>query len=146
MGGVIRAIVVGLIVYAVSLVFAPPVITHPWAVAYFGIMTAVVFSMLGFLNALFAKKFDDVGIVPTFVLTPLTYLGGVFYAIDKLPGAWQTVARLNPLAYMIDGFRYGFSGVATTPVATSAVIIAALAVVIAGILLYLVRTGYGLKS
>lgn len=145
-GGIVRAVVVGAIVYGVSLVFAPPTIVHAWAVVYFGFMTALIFALLGFMNALYAKKFDDVGIVPTFVLTPLTYLGGVFYSIDKLPGIWQTLARFNPLAYMIDGFRYGFSGVASTPVATSAIVIFVLAVILTGVLLTLLRRGAGLKS
>lgn len=145
-GGIVRSVLVGAIVFAVSAFFVPPVITHWWAVLFFGLLTAVFFSLLGLLNGLFARKFDDVSIVPTFVLAPLTYLGGVFYDIGNLPGAWQVVAKLNPLAYAIDGFRYGFSGAASTHVAASAVILAMLVVTLSATCWALLRKRVGLQS
>ena len=145
-GGVVRSILVGIIVFVVSTFFVPSTFAHPWAIIVFGLLTAIAFSLFGFLNGLFARKFDDVSIIPTFVLTPLTYLGGVFYDVSHLPPFWQGVARLNPLVYAVDGFRYGFSGVASTPVAVSAVVLTALTVVMAGGLLWCVRRGIGLRD
>ncbi len=81
------------------------------------LLTAIVFSLAGLLNAIFAKTFDDISIVPTFVLTPLTYLGGVFYSLSLLPPVWQAISKLNPIVYMISGFRYGFLGIADVSIA-----------------------------
>lgn len=145
-GGVMRAVLVGGIVFLVSLFFVTTGVTHAWAIAYFGFLTSLFFSLLGFLNGLFARKFDDVGIIPVFVLTPLTYLGGVFYDIGQLPGVWQTVAKFNPLVYAIDGFRYGFSGHASTPVLTSAVVLGVLTVALGGIVYDLLRRRVGLQA
>ncbi|TGK13862.1 ABC transporter permease [Leptospira fletcheri] len=110
-GGVIRGILVGIIVTIVSLFFTDLKIVHPWAVFITVALSALLFSMGGFLNALFAKKFDDVTIIPTFILTPLTYLGGIFYSIRMLPETWQIVSKFNPILYMVNAFRYGFLGV-----------------------------------
>lgn len=145
-GGVVRALLVGIVVFLVSTFFVTTPLTHPWAVAYFGFVTSLFFSLLGFLNGLFARKFDDVGIVPIFVLTPLTYLGGVFYDIGQLPGIWQTVARFNPLAYAIDGFRYGFSGIASTPVYASALVLGVLTLALGAAVYELLRRRIGLQS
>jgi ABC-2 type transport system permease protein len=145
-GGIVRGGAVGGAVFLVALFFAHPHVTHPLPLVFFLFMTCVIFSLLGFLNALFARKFDDVGIIPTFVLTPLTYLGGVFYGIDALPPFWRTVSFFNPIVYMIDGFRYGFSGVASTPVALSALILLVVAAVLTGVCLVLLKKGFGLKN
>lgn len=145
-GGIVRSALVGIIVFGVSTFFVPSTFAHPWAIIVFGLLTATAFSLFGFLNGLFARKFDDVSIIPTFVLTPLTYLGGVFYDISHLPSFWQNVARLNPLVYAVDGFRYGFSGAASTPVAESAIVLTVLTVVMAGGLLWCVRRGIGLRD
>lgn len=145
-GGFVRSLLVGGIVFLVSLFFVPPSIAHIWAILFFGVLTAVLFSLFGMLNGLFARKFDDVSIIPTFVLTPLTYLGGVFYDINALPPFWKTVAYLNPLAYAIDGFRYGFSGIARTPVAASALALVGVTCVTAVVLVVLIRRGVGLKN
>ena len=115
-------------------------------VVLFSILTATTFALAGFLNGLFAKTFDDVSIIPTFVLTPLTYLGGVFYSINQLPPIWQTISRFNPIVYMIDGFRYGFYGVSQTPLAVS---ISVLVFLNAGFGLaswYFLNKGYGLRA
>lgn len=145
-GGIVRSVIVSAVVFLVSAWFVPPTVAHAWAIAYFGLMTGAFFSLLGFLNGLFARKFDDIAIVPTFVLTPLTYLGGVFYDVSNLPGVWQTVARFNPLAYAIDGFRYGFSGTAFTPVGTSALLLGLATLALGAWVYALLRKRAGLQS
>lgn len=145
-GGVLRGIMVGIIVFIVSAFFTHPVIFNFWVIALFIILTTVVFSLGGFLNAIFAKKFDDVAIFPTFVLTPLTYLGGVFYSIHSLPDVWQKVSLLNPILYMVNGFRYGFYGVSDVSVFVSIVILVVLAAVLTVLNLYFLQKGSGLKN
>ena len=110
-GGVCRGILVGLIVTAITLFFTPlKIYSLPISISVV-VLTAVLFSLLGFINGIFAKKFDDIAIVPTFVLTPLTYLGGVFYSIDLLPPFWKELSLINPVLYMVNAFRFGFLGV-----------------------------------
>lgn len=104
-GGIVRGVTTGVLVYAVSAIFAKPGIAHPWAVALYLVLTAALFSLAGFMNGVFAKKFDDISIFSTFVLIPLTYLGGVFYSVRQLPPFWQAVSKANPVLYMVDGFR-----------------------------------------
>jgi ABC-2 type transport system permease protein len=145
-GGIVRGAVVGALVYGVAAVFAHPPILHPWAVLLFLALTASLFSLAGFMNGIFAKKFDDISIVSTFVLIPLTYLGGVFYSIKQLPPFFQAVSHFNPILYMVDGFRYGFFGVAGIPVWWSALLLAAVVVALAVINLRLLRKGTGMKS
>lgn len=145
-GGVVRGVVTGALVYAVSAVFARPTVAHPWAVVLFLVLTSALFSLAGFLNAIFAKKFDDVSIFSTFVLIPLTYLGGVFYSIEQLPPIWQTVSRFNPILYMVDGFRFGFFGTAGVPVWWSALLLAAVTVALATLNLHLLRKGTGMRN
>ena len=109
-GGVARGIAVGFIVTLLSLFFTDLQV-HNFAVTIsIVVLTAVLFSLGGFINAVYAGSFDDISIVPTFVLTPLTYLGGVFYSISMLPDVWETISRLNPIVYMVNGFRYGILG------------------------------------
>lgn len=110
-GGVARALIVAVIVTIVSGFFVPLNIQHYWLIIVTVILTATLFSLGGLLNAVFAKSFDDISIIPTFVLTPLTYLGGVFYSISLLPSFWQGVSQANPIIYMVNAFRYGFIGV-----------------------------------
>ena len=146
MGGVLRGIIVGVLVFTVSVFFTRPVISHGFIIISFIILTSIVFSLGGFLNALFAKKFDDISIFPTFFLTPLIYLGGVFYSIHSLPPAWQAVSKLNPILYMVNGFRYGFYGFSDVSVATSFIMLAGSAVLLTVANLYLLKKGTGLKS
>lgn len=118
-GGVARGVLVGILVTLVSLFFVPLQI-HSWFMIITTLlMTSVLFSLAGLLNALFAKSFDDISIIPTFVLTPLTYLGGVFYSLTLLPAFWQGVSKLNPIVYMISGFRYGFLGISDVSLTTT---------------------------
>ena len=107
---------------------------------------SVVFSLAGFLNAIYAKKFDDVAIFPTFVLTPLTYLGGVFYSIQSLPELWQNISLLNPVLYMINGFRFGFSGISDVNVYFSVGILIFFTLILTIINLHLLNKGIGLKT
>ena len=118
-GGVARGLCVGAIVTGVSLFFVPLQVHDPLAVFVTLLLTAILFSLGGLLNAVFAKSFDDVSIIPTFVLTPLTYLGGVFYSIQLLPPFWQGLSHVNPIIYMVNAFRYGFLGISDVPMARS---------------------------
>ena len=145
-GGALRGILVGVIVFIVSILFTRPQILHPGVIAIFIILTSIVFSLGGFLNAVFAKKFDDVAIFPTFILTPLTYLGGVFYSIRSLPELWQNVSQLNPILYMINGFRFGFYGISDVNVPLSIGILIFLTLILTIINLYLLHKGTGLKT
>ena len=123
LGGVGRSLIVASLVTMVSLFFVP-LHVHSWLVVMMTIlMTAILFSLAGLINGVFARSFDDVSIVPTFVLQPLTYLGGVFYAISMLPPFWQAVSKINPIVYMISGFRYGFLGIGDVPIAMSITIL-----------------------
>lgn len=109
-GGVARGLSVGLVVTLMSLFFTDINIHHFFITFYSVFITSLLFSLAGFINALYARSFDDISIIPTFVLTPLTYLGGVFYAISLLPTFWQNISLLNPIVYMVNAFRYGFLG------------------------------------
>ncbi|MBE0582413.1 MAG: ABC transporter permease, partial [Desulfofustis sp.] len=112
----------------------------------FAVLTSFVFSLAGLINGIFAKKFDDISIIPTFVITPLTYLGGVFYSISLLPDFWQAVSRANPIIYMIDGFRYGFLGTADIGVWTGLGMLILIGALLFAANLYLLSKGTGLRS
>ncbi|MBC7472586.1 MAG: ABC transporter permease [candidate division SR1 bacterium] len=145
-GGIVRGLLVGFIVFLVGYVFTGVTILHPLITLIFVFLTAVVFSLGGLINAIFATKFDDISIFPTFVLTPLTYLGGVFYSINQLPPAWQSISKINPIVYMIDGFRYGFSGRSDLNVGYSFVMLMLFTIGFWYIAWYLLKKGIGLKS
>lgn len=110
-GGILRGIIVGVLVTLVSIFFTNFHIHHLLITIAVVVMTAILFSLAGFTNALFARKFDDIAIIPTFILTPLSYLGGVFYSIAQLPHFWQVLSKFNPILYMINSFRYGLLGI-----------------------------------
>jgi len=118
-GSVSRGLLVAVIVTCLSLFFADLHVQHLGMTVLVVLMTAVLFSMFGFINAVYANSFDDISIVPTFVLTPLIYLGGVFYSLDLLPEFWANVSKLNPLVYVVNGFRYGVLGVSDVNVSFS---------------------------
>jgi ABC-2 type transport system permease protein len=109
-GGAARGLIVGFIVLLISLFFTKLHVAHPLIMLLTVILTSIVFSLAGFVNAVYAKKFDDIAIIPTFILTPLTYLGGVFYSVKLLPPFWNAVSHLNPILYMVEAFRYGILG------------------------------------
>ena len=147
-GGIVRGIIVGTIVLLVSLFFTglTLAITNIAIIFLFAILTALVFSLAGLVNGVYAKSLDGINIVPTFVLTPLVYLGGVFYSVHSLPQAAQYVTFINPIFYLINGFRYGFLGIADIPIWISLAVLSAMIVVLVGINWYLIKTGLGLKQ
>ena len=110
-GALARGLMVGIVVMGVSLFFTRIEVQHPLIMLSVLLLTAIVFALAGMINAIFAQKFDDIAIIPTFILAPLTYLGGVFYSIALLPEFWQKVSSFNPILYMVNGFRYGVLGV-----------------------------------
>ena len=145
-GALARGLMVGAVVILVSLFFTELQVKHPLVMVSVLILTAIVFAMAGLINAIFAKKFDDIAIIPTFVLTPLTYLGGVFYSISLLPEFWQKVSAFNPILYMVNGFRYGILGVSDVELFHAYAIIGVFVVVLATTCLYLLHRGTGLRS
>ncbi|WP_424946698.1 ABC transporter permease [Candidatus Spongiihabitans sp.] len=145
-GGVARGIVVGIVVTTVSLFFSKLSVHNLPIMVSIIILTAVLFSLAGFLNGVFAQKFDDVTIIPNFVLTPLTYLGGIFYSIKLLPDFWQAVSHINPILYMINAFRYGFLGISDINLGLSFVIITGFIVLLFVINLRLLNSGFGIRQ
>jgi ABC-2 type transport system permease protein len=145
-GGVLRGLMVGIIVLLIAMLFTTVKLAHPFITLTSVLLTAIVFSLAGFINATYARKFDDIAIVPTFILTPLSYLGGVFYSISLLPDVWETVSRANPILYMVNAFRYGVLGVSDIPLVTAYAVMILSAVILAGISLVLLRKGVGLRS
>ena len=145
-GGILRGLLVGLVVTLVSLFFSDVRIHSFWIMLSVSTLTATLFSLGGFLNGMFARKFDDVTIIPNFVLTPLTYLGGVFYSISLLPEFWQWVSHANPILYMINAFRFGFLGISDISLAASFVLIILFCVVLFAYNLYLLNRGFGIRQ
>tara|TARA_R110002096_G_scaffold194356_3_gene376457 strand:+ start:1451 stop:2206 length:756 start_codon:yes stop_codon:yes gene_type:complete len=145
-GGVMRGLIVGVLVTLVSLFFTDLKIAHPVMMVVVFLLTGVLFSAAGFINAVYARSFDDISIVPTFVLTPLIYLGGVFYSIDLLPVFWQKVSLLNPVFYMIDVFRYSILGQSDLPLVGGFSVILVFIVCLLTLSLRLLNKGIGLKN
>ena len=145
-GGMERGICVGVLVTIVSLFFVSFDI-HSWSIIVLTLlMTSATFALGGLINGVFARSFDDISIIPTFVLTPLTYLGGVFYSIALLPEFWQTVSKLNPIVYMINGFRYGFLGISDVGLAHAFSVLALFISALYLLAYYLISRGVGLRS
>jgi len=145
-GGVFRGLLVGLLVTVIALFFTSLQVSNLAVTLSVVFLTAVVFSLAGFINAVFAKKFDDISIVPTFVLTPLTYLGGVFYSISMLPQFWQYASKANPILYMVSAFRYGILGESDIDIGVAYSIIALFIVGLFGVSLYLLNKGIGTRE
>ncbi|PJE77844.1 Inner membrane transport permease YadH [invertebrate metagenome] len=146
-GGVTRGLLTGIIVMMLGLFFTNITIAHIGITLLTAIMTAFLFAMGGFVNAVFARKFDDVSIVPTFILTPLTYLGGVFYSIEVLPSVWQKVSLINPILYQVNAFRYGILGISSgVNIATAFLVMTIAILLLGGYCLYLLNSGKGLRS
>lgn len=144
--GILRGVVVGALVTIVALFF-----THLHAYSLLGIffsvlLTASIFSVAGIINGVFARSFDEISIIPTFVLAPLTYLGGVFYSISLLPETWQYVSLINPIVYMIDSFRFGFLGISDGHLVLSFVIMISFLVILYFIGFSLIKKGVGLRT
>lgn len=145
-GGVVRGLMVGALVTIIALGFTRLTIVHPLITFSMVILAATVFSLLGFVNAVFAKKFDDISIIPTFVLTPLTYLGGVFYSISLLPEFWQKVSLGNPILYMVNAFRYGILGTSDIDIGWAYLIVAIFVVGLFSLNLALLNRGVGVRD
>ncbi len=145
-GGVARGVCVGILVTAVSLFFVPLQIYSWWVIVLTLLCTSILFSLGGLLNAVFARTFDDISLIPTFVLTPLTYLGGVFYSLTLLPPVWQAISKLNPIVYMISGFRFGFLGINDVPLYLTFGVLGAFIVGIYILVWWLIERGTGLRS
>lgn len=145
-GGVARGLTVGVAVTIVSLVFHPLNIHSPWVMFSMILLTSILFSLAGLINGVYAKSFDDISIVPTFVLTPLTYLGGIFYSINLLPEFWQQASLINPILYMVNAFRYGFLGVSDINLMLSYAISIGFIVILYVFSLYLLRKGHGIRT
>jgi len=144
-GGVARGLMVGFIVTLLSLGFTDLQVHNIGITASIVLLTAIVFSLGGFINAVYATKFDDISIVPTFVLTPLTYLGGVFYSITLLPEFWQIVSKVNPILYMVNAFRYGILGVSDVNIWVSYIMVSGFILILFMFALRLLNQGKGIR-
>lgn len=145
-GGMCRGLAVGLIVTLLSMFFTKLQIHHLGVTVVIVLLTSVLFSLAGLINAIFANSFDDISIIPTFVLTPLTYLGGVFYSIDLLPEFWQSVSQLNPILYVVNTFRYGILGVSDVNVVTAMAGVMVFIAILFSYSLWLLNHGKRLRS
>lgn len=147
-GGVLRGVIVGTLVLIIATFFTGLTlgISSLAIILLFAVLAALVFSLAGLVNGIYAKSIDGINIVPTFVLTPLVYLGGVFYSIDALPGWWQTATYANPLFYIINGFRHGFLGTADVAPWISIAMLFAMIAALVAINWYLIRKGLGLRQ
>jgi ABC-2 type transport system permease protein len=145
-GAVLRGLMVGVIVLCVAMFFTKVRVPHPLVTLSTVLLGATIFSLAGFVNAVYAKKFDDVAIVPIFILTPLTYLGGVFYSVKLLPGWAETATHFNPIFYMVNAFRYGLLGVSDVPLWIAYALMLGFVIVLGALGLWLLRRGVGLRS
>ena len=145
-GGIVRGLLVGLVVALISLLFADIAVNNALITLSVAVLTATLFSLAGFINAVLAESFDDISIIPNFVLTPLSYLGGVFYSVEMLPGIWQTISKGNPILYMINAFRYGLIGVTDVDILLAYIITGGFIVTLTLLSLFLLHKGIGIKS
>lgn len=145
-GGIVRGIMVGLVVAAISLLFTQIDVAHPLIAVAVVVLTATLFALAGFINAVFAESFDDIAIIPSFVLTPLSYLGGVFYSVSMLPDIWQKISLGNPILYMINAFRYGLINVTDVDIQIAFAITGGFIVLLTLFSLYLLHKGIGVKN
>jgi len=145
-GAVFRSLAVGVLVWLIAGLFSGFHMHHLGVSLSILILTAVVFALGGFINAIFAQKFDDISIIPTFVLQPMTYLGGVFFSVSLLPGIWQSISLVNPIVYMVSAFRYGLLGVSDIPLWIAYAIVIGFGAVLFVICLTLLKRGVGLRT
>lgn len=144
-GGMFRGLVIGSLVLGVSFLFTDPRISHPGLAISMALLTSLLFSLAGLINATFANSFDDISIIPNFVLTPLVYLGGVFYSVTLLPSPWHTLSLFNPILYMINAFRFGFLGQADVAVETAFLLVEGMILLLGGFSWFLLHRGVGIK-
>ncbi len=145
-GGVVRGTIAGILVLLVSVFFAVPPLTNLFVIALFLVLSSVIFSLAGLVNGIYAKSFDGITIFPTFVLTPLVYLGGVFYSANALPGFWGSLTFANPIFYLVNGFRYGFMGISDVSLTVCIAVLGVLIAILVAGAWYLIRTGLGLRQ
>jgi ABC-2 type transport system permease protein len=147
LGGVARGVFIGFIVFCVSLIFYPEfTVVNPALTILVLFLTAVLFSLMGFINAVFADSFDDISIIPTFILTPLIYLGGVFYSINILPDMWRTISMANPMLYVVNTFREGMLGVSDVSINFALGMILSFIGLLTASCLYLLNKGTGIRQ
>jgi ABC-2 type transport system permease protein len=146
LGGVARGVIVGILVTIISMFFTKLHILHVGLTVLIGILSALLFSLAGLINGIFSKKFDDISIIPTFILTPLTYLGGVFYSIDLLPRFWQGATYGNPIFYLVDALRFGMLGNSSVDIYLSLSVIMGFILALYVLSLWLLKKGIGIKS
>ena len=145
-GGVARGLLVGVVVTSISLLFTELPVNNIWIALAVVVLTATLFALAGFINAVFADSFDAISIIPNFVLTPLSYLGGVFYSVSMLPEIWQTISLGNPILYMINAFRYGLIGITDVDIQLAFAITGGFIVLLFFFSLYLLHKGVGIKT
>ena len=145
-GGVLRGVLVGSLVTVIALFFTDLDVQYPLVTISIVLLSSIVFALAGFINAVFARKFDDISIVPTFVLTPLTYLGGVFYSISLLPEPWKTLSLANPILYMVNAFRFGILGKSDIDLSTAYAILLFFTVLLFTACMQLMRRGIGIRE
>lgn len=145
-GGIVRGVLVGTLVLTVSLFFTHLSVFNAGIMLLFAVLTALIFSLAGLVNGIYAKSIDGINIVPTFVLTPLVYLGGVFYSVSMLPIFFQKLTYLNPIFYLVNGFRYGFLGIADISLSVSISVLLSLTLILVAINWYFIKTGLGLRQ
>ena len=145
-GGVLRGLLVGAMVTIIALSFTKLELKYPLITFSMVFLSSVVFSLAGFINALYARKFDDIAIIPTFLITPLTYLGGVFYSINLLPDFWQYASKFNPILYMVNAFRYGLLGESDISISHAFIMLIIFTITLLIISLQLLNRGVGIKS
>jgi ABC-2 type transport system permease protein len=145
-GAVARGLVVGILVLLIALFFTDLHVVHPLITFASVLLGATIFSLAGFVNAVYAKKFDDIALVPTFILTPLTYLGGVFYSVNMLAEPWQAISRANPILYMVNAFRFGVLGISDVHVGVAFVVMIGFVIALSIVALQLLKRGVGLRS
>ena len=145
-GGLIRGLFIGLLVTIIALFFTRLEVQHPLITVTVVLLSSIVFSLAGFINAIFARKLDDISIVPTFVITPLTYLGGVFYSISLLPEFWQNVSKANPILYMVNAFRYGILGRSDIDITHAYLMLVVFVVVLFSVCVALMNRGVGIRE
>ena len=141
-----KSVIVGLIILATASIFVPLHIAHPFWMLGFLVLTAVTFSLFGFIIGIWADGFEKLQVVPLLIVTPLTFLGGSFYSVDMLPPFWQKVALLNPVVYLISGFRWSFYGIADVNVGVSLAMTVVFMAISLAIVAWIFRTGYRLKT
>lgn len=143
---VFNGLIIGTLVFGSAYFFEKIPVAHPFLALAIVFLTSTLFALFGLINAIYAKTFDDMSIVQTFFITPLTYLGGVFYSVTLLPSFWQTVSHFNPILYMVNGFRYGILGFSDIPIGTCILVLFGCIAFAFSWVLYLFKTGRGLKA